>query len=613
MRNSIHKSSGSEWRSIDNPGKIFPATSNSRDTRVFRIYSELNEPIQEKTLQEALDYTIETYPLFQSVLRKGFFWFYFEKSDLHPIVSKEQKSPCSNIYIRDKKSLLFEVTYWKNKINFETFHALTDGTGAVEFTKELTKNYILLAHADKKLPNISLRDSSTTNNDYETDSFDKYFDNNKDTKVKSAPEEKILKTYQLKGRTHEPGELDLKEAVFSTSDILAKSKEYNVSATVLLTSALMYAINQERNIRNKKPIGIMIPVNLRKYMQSDTMMNFFGWISPQHDFSNGNDSFESVISSVKKCFSSQLTKENVLKKMNTFVKIEKNPFLRSIPLELKILSMKFAATAASGGSTAVYSNVGAIKMPEEYTPFIKRFGFFVSTTKLQLCSVSFQDEFTVSFTSALVNKNIERNFFRILKDIGLQPKNEHMDYPPRVKEPLKGLLFVKIISFLLFALTIVMIGTNSIFSPHIHWTTYTILGCLCMWIITIICYFKRRNLMKNTLWQQLLVTIICIIWDFATGWSGWSLSFAFPIVNMIALLSLFIIAIIQRLKIRDYLIYYMVSSIFGIIPYILVLTDAISFKVLSVICSCICLLIIIGLFIFRWKDVKQEIQKKFHM
>ena len=63
------------------------------------------------------------------VLRKGLFWHYLEPCNLRPIVKEEYKEPCSRLYIRDKKTLLFEVTYYKKRINFEVFHVLTDGTG----------------------------------------------------------------------------------------------------------------------------------------------------------------------------------------------------------------------------------------------------------------------------------------------------------------------------------------------------------------------------------------------------------------------------------------------------------------------------------------------------
>ena len=50
---------GSHWRKLDNAAKIFPATSNKKDTRVFRFYCELKEPVDGSILQSALDKTID--------------------------------------------------------------------------------------------------------------------------------------------------------------------------------------------------------------------------------------------------------------------------------------------------------------------------------------------------------------------------------------------------------------------------------------------------------------------------------------------------------------------------------------------------------------------------
>ena len=103
------------WRNLDNAGKMFSAASTSKDTRVFRFYCVLKEQVDESILQEALNKTIKKYPIFLSVMRKGLFWHYLEKSELCPVVRKEYKEPCSRLYVRDKKALLFEITYYKKK------------------------------------------------------------------------------------------------------------------------------------------------------------------------------------------------------------------------------------------------------------------------------------------------------------------------------------------------------------------------------------------------------------------------------------------------------------------------------------------------------------------
>ena len=118
--------------------------------------------MEENVLQEALDQTIEKYPVFLSVMRKGLFWHYLEKSELRPIVRKEYKEPCSSLYVRDKKTLLFEVDLLiKNGLILKCFMTLTDGTGATEFLRELVKNYLHLVHKDELEP-VELSDQYLT-------------------------------------------------------------------------------------------------------------------------------------------------------------------------------------------------------------------------------------------------------------------------------------------------------------------------------------------------------------------------------------------------------------------------------------------------------------------
>ena len=77
------------WRSLDNAAKLFSAASSPKDTRVFRFYCELKEEVEENVLQEALDQTIEKYPVLQDNI---FFLFQFYiQNFLYPM--KYNKTP----------------------------------------------------------------------------------------------------------------------------------------------------------------------------------------------------------------------------------------------------------------------------------------------------------------------------------------------------------------------------------------------------------------------------------------------------------------------------------------------------------------------------------------
>ena len=138
----IFEKGRARWTKLENAAKIFPSTTSKRDTKVFRFYCELNDTVDPKTLQLALNHTLAKFPFFRSVLKKGLFWYYFEDSHIDPFVHEDNKPPCSQIYNSNRKNLLFDVSYFGCRINLEVYHALTDGTGAMNFLKMLTSEYL---------------------------------------------------------------------------------------------------------------------------------------------------------------------------------------------------------------------------------------------------------------------------------------------------------------------------------------------------------------------------------------------------------------------------------------------------------------------------------------
>ena len=207
------------WRKLDNAAKLYSAASNKKDTRVFRFYCELKEEVNPDVLQEALNQTIEIFPTFLMVLRKGLFWHYLEPCNLRPIVKEEYKEPCSRLYIKDKKTLLFEVTYYKKRINFEVFHVLTDGTGATEFLKELVKNYLYLIHKVNGLEPVSLLPEDMTVQDQEVDSFLKYY-----SKDQKRPKKRKLHAFQIRRKKKDGNHLHVHESVASVQTVLKRSR-----------------------------------------------------------------------------------------------------------------------------------------------------------------------------------------------------------------------------------------------------------------------------------------------------------------------------------------------------------------------------------------------------
>ena len=599
----------SRWRKLDNAAKIFPATSGKQDTRVFRFSCELKEQIDEKLLQRALDRTMDVYPLFRSVMRKGLFWYYLENSDLRPIVERESKPPCSMIYIHDKKSLLFEVTYFNKSIHFEVFHALTDGTGATQFLKELVKNYLLLAHKENFTNEIPLLDETITHNDKEDDSFSKYYSESGPRKSR----EKIL-SYQIRGPRTEYGELQIVEGVVCSGKLLEKAREYQVSISVLLTAVFLCAIHREMGPRQQRyPVVLMVPVNLRKYFPSASMLNFFSWINPGYLFTDEEDHFKEVLEQVKEYYEAELKKENIAVRMNELIRIEYNPVLRLAPLELKNICLQAGARLAKKDVTAIFSNMGIVSMPAEYAQYIELFHVYTSTPKIELCMCSFLDNLVLSFTSRFENLNIQRNFFRILEELGVEVVLRNQERPKEQEKELSGKKFFQWFSFLCIALSVSMFMINAVFTPASYWSVFASAGILCMCLAIAVGFYKRRNLQKNVVWQQIWITGACLIWDLFTHWKGWSVDYVFPLITIATIFSLILIAKVQQLKAVDYMIYFVMAGVSGLIPGILLLFGVLNVEYPSILCTGISFLFLTAIVIFRKKELMIELYKNFHV
>ena len=595
------------WRSLDNAAKLFSAASSPKDTRVFRFYCELKEEVKEEILQEALNQTIQKYPVFLSVMRKGLFWHYLEKSELRPVVREEYKEPCSSLYVRDKKTLLFEVTYYKKRINFEVFHALTDGTGATEFLRELVKNYLYLIHEEDLEP-VELSNQYLTVKDQEDDSFSRYYDPDFPRKKK-----KKIRAVQIKkgGKGYE--ELQINEASMSVKELLGIAREKKVSMSVLLTAAFICAIHEEMSrMQEKKPVILMVPVNLRKIFPSDSMLNFFGYIEPGYQFGGGKDSFEDVLEAVKLYFQENLSKEHMAGRMNELIAIEKHKILKWAPLKNRCI--RAGAKMAEQEVTAVLSNMSVVKMPEDYAQYIEKFGVYTSTNRTELCICSFQDTLSLGFTSRYDSTNIQRNFYRILKELGASVKVAEPDFPEDARPNYEGKKVLQIFTFCCIAAIVISMMTDIIISPGVHWSVFVAAGCATMWLTMAVGYVKRFNLLKNAAWQLLIMSGICVLWDLGTGWRGWSVNIGIPDICLLIQVVMLIISRIRSLSPREYMIYYVMAAVYSmILPLILLVTGVIHYKTPSVICIGCSFLLLIGLILFKRKEFKEEMHKKFHV
>lgn len=406
------------WYNLDNVANIYPAVSNDRNTNVFRIACDLKDMVDEAALQQALDIAIQSFGRFQVILRRGLFWFYLERTDQRPIVRPETQRPCERLFHITRKELLFSVTYYRQRINLEVFHAVADGTGAFQLMHAILYQYFLLVYPDR-LPNppppLEIPTSPVMQAE---DSFLHHYD----PSFKRMPRQQ--RAYTISGTPLPGNSIRVIRGDIPTRQMLALAREKGVSLTAYLAALLLCAVYTELmpTRAKKKPLGVTIPVDLRKHFPSETTCNFFGVVDLRYNFEGAPVDFDAVLQAVSDQLEEKLQPEALAGRMNYTMGVQKNLFARVVPLPIKNFVLRFAYNRGERATTCALSNLGRIAMPPSFEQFVDSFSCLLNPTpihRLKACMCSFGDRLVINLTSCIAETKAQRYFFRHLAAQGL--------------------------------------------------------------------------------------------------------------------------------------------------------------------------------------------------
>ena len=227
-------------------------------------------------------------------------------------------------------------------------------------------------------------------------------------------------------------QVSVNHLLIDTNDLKNECNNYNVSTTQYLTSVLIWSIynanvlKHNGLLKNKKPIKVCIPVNLKKYYKSKTMSNFFSYISVDAEMENCI-SFEEITNIVRHEFEKKLSEEEISKTMSDNVKIGNNIFISSIPLFLKKIIIRSIYGEIQKYLSITYSNIGKVGIIGKYQNYIDYFLILIAPErieKIKCSSCTYIDKVIFTFTSILNDNNIEKYFYNFLKSRNINIKVE---------------------------------------------------------------------------------------------------------------------------------------------------------------------------------------------
>lgn len=415
------------WMRLDNAAKIYPAAKRRNWNNFFRISATLTEPIDTGVLASALDVTVRRFPSIAVRLRRGVFWYYLEEIPKTPSIQPEKSCPLAHAPFHEVRQCAFRVLVYKNRVAVEFFHALTDGTGALVFVKTLLAEYLsekygLSVPAEK---GVLGRLEEPSPEELE-DSFARYAGDVTASRAEST-------AYHLSGTPERDGYKNLVTMMIPAEKLRACAKEHGVSVTELLCAAMMQAIGELQaekvpNVRHRKPVKVLIPVNLRNLFPSRSLRNFASYITPEIDPRMGDCSFSELCSLVHHKMGLENNRRTMRAKFAANVASERSPILRVMPLFIKNIAMKAVFDAVGECKSCLcLSNLGRVELPEVMVPYVQRMDFIIGVQARAPhdCGVvTWGDTVYINCIRSIQEPELEYRFYRVLHRLGLPVKVE---------------------------------------------------------------------------------------------------------------------------------------------------------------------------------------------
>lgn len=415
------------WMALDNAAKIFPASKRRNWSNVFRLSATLKEKVDVQVLKSALDVTVRRFPSIAVRVRAGFFWYYLEEIPRAPEIMKEQPCPLSRMIHDDIRKCAFRVIAYDNRIAAEFFHALTDGNGGLVFLKTLVAEYIEQKYGVTVPCTGGILDRLEEPSEAELeDSFLRYAG-------KHAASRKAADAYRISGNREPDGFRTNTTFIFDADAVVAEAKKRNVTVTVYMVAGLLLAAQaiQEQNVplrKRHKPVKVVVPVNLRKLFPSKTLRNFVLYATPGFDPKLGDYTFDEVCRIVHHQMGLEITPKNMAAMMATNVKDEKPLFLRATPLFIKNIVMKAVFEAVGERKSCFnFSNLGVVQVPEEFSRFVQRMDFVLSsqaTAPYNTSAITYGGKIYVNVIRNISDAPLEREIYRVFRALGLRIRAE---------------------------------------------------------------------------------------------------------------------------------------------------------------------------------------------
>ena len=184
-----------------------------------------------------------------------------------------------------------------------------------------------------------------------------------------------------------------------------------------------------------------------------------------------------------------------------------------------------------------------------------------------------------------------------------------MIYPQKLNSKDNEIL-LKIFLVTSIIIGIILIVINKLTTPNIPWAAFANCGIIYIWITVIYSVKRNTNIAGHVLLQMIIMSIIVLYIYDAIGFDGWSVTIAVPIILIVANVAMLILTMVSYRKYIRYALYQLAIVLITFISILLIIKNP---NVLGIIAIGISIVNLVISLILSYKDIKDEIIRKFHM
>lgn len=406
-----------KWYKLDNAALMYPLVARGESISIFRVSALLRDPVDPVELQYAVNDIAARFPTICGSVKNGFFWPFIDRPTIPITVKPQTKVPGRPMKVDSRRSQI-RVNYIGNQISVEFFHSATDGTGGIIFLNSLLRRYF---------QRLGYKIDCTNCFDYrDIPSLEEIRDNFAAVTVKKNPPPcpKPVKSKKLNGTFQRGGKYVTVRGVMSASQLKSVAKQHNATVTEYLGAVQLMALNRLAAVTNSPenpPIRVLIPVNLRRIYDMETIRNFSSYIFYQY---NGQNDIDEVIDDIRKQTEEQMTDDYFRGMVSFNYNNGNSPLLKIVPLAVKRFVLGCIVSGRGDGmvNCSTLSNLGVVKAPEQFDDLVLRYDFMLGKPAKKtnnFAVATYNDTCVISMTSPFVERDCEMYFFRKLAEAGI--------------------------------------------------------------------------------------------------------------------------------------------------------------------------------------------------